>query len=334
MALVFRADGLDGGEKLLLLAYANHTDAHGYCWPSEQRLADCCGTSLSTVARQKRSLTAKGLLKSVRRINPRTGEPITNLTRLNVTLLESMRRPERSYDDDMVQQITFEGDQPGSDLLKCHSDRYPLSDRQVPPVNMAGTPCQSDRQNLIEPSVETSPPPPRAPLELVPPQAEDRGGGGDAPQQQEEQNNAAAAFVDRLPYRGRIPGPRQRTHLIERVGAALTAGWTEWALRVQLTEETDSAKSLAAVYRHRLDPENLPAAPPLPRPRTGGEEPARPQREKCSGCGCPIRKQEDVSDSLCKTCREDQAPKRPRRVVVDHDTARKASAVRSGIVKG
>jgi hypothetical protein len=159
MAMVFAAEGLDGGEKLLLLAYTNYTDPHGYCWPSEQRLADDCGTSLSTVARQKRSLKAKKLLKSVRRINPKTGEPISNLSRVNLPLLASMSRPNRSYDDNVMQQISFDEDTPeDSDLLKCHSDGYPLSDRQVPTVKMTGTPGQSDSQSLSDP--------PREPVEI------------------------------------------------------------------------------------------------------------------------------------------------------------------------
>lgn len=161
MALVFAAEGLDGSEKLLLLAYTNYTDPHGYCWPSEHRLADDCGTSVSTVARQKRNLKKRGLLKSVRRINPRTGEPISNLSRINLPLLASMRRPSHGYDDDMVQRITFEEDdeEQVGDLLKCHSDGYPLSDRQVPPSKMTGTPCQSDSQSLTDP--------PREPVEIL-----------------------------------------------------------------------------------------------------------------------------------------------------------------------
>lgn len=304
MAMVFRASGLDGGEKLLMLAYTNHTDHHGYCWPSEQRLADICGTSLSTVARQKRSLKAKGLLKSVRRINPKTGEPISNLTRINLPLLESMRRQDRAYDDDLMQQITFDEapEHPG-DLLKCHSDGYPLSDRQVPPSKMTGTPCQSDRQTLIDPSGETTTSSRPTAVLLAQSASQDGGGGGDAPQQPEVPDAVAAAFVDRLPYRGRIPGPRQRDHLISRVSAALAAGWTEMALRVQLTEETDSAKSLAAVYRHRLEPEQLPAAPPLPRPRTGDEGLRQVQKAKCPECHRPLRN--STEDALCSDCRED-----------------------------
>lgn len=129
------------------------------------------------------------------------------------------------------------------------------------------------------------------------------GGGGDAPQQEEQQDAAAAAFVDRLPYRGRIPGPRQRAHLIDRVGTALAAGWTEWDLRAQLTDETDSAKSLAAVYRHRLSPEELPVAPPLPKPRMGDQAPQQVRKAKCPECHRPLRN--SPQDALCSDCRED-----------------------------
>lgn len=135
------------------------------------------------------------------------------------------------------------------------------------------------------------------------------GGGGDAPQQKEEPNPVAAAFVDCLPYRGRIPGPRQRDYLIQRVSEALAAGWSENKLRVQLTEETESAKSLAAVYRHRLAPENLPAAPPLPKPRTGSDEPLSEASGslyvKCLGSRCGHRKMLPTHDGLCRDCRED-----------------------------
>jgi hypothetical protein len=146
--------------------------------------------------------------------------------------------------------------------------------------------------------------PSRPPMHLVPSVAEDQGGGGgDAPQQQEEQDSVAASFVDRLPYGARVPGPRQRAHLIDRVSAALAAGWTECALRVQLTEETESAKSLSAVYRHRLDPDNLPAAPPIPAPRTGEQASQQARKAKCPECHRPLRN--STEDTLCSDCRED-----------------------------
>ncbi len=134
------------------------------------------------------------------------------------------------------------------------------------------------------------------------PSTEEEGGGGDAPQK-EEQTAAAAAFVDRLPFGARLPGPRQRQHLVERVAAALDAGWSEWALKVQLTSETATAKSLAAVYRHRLDPENLPEAPPVPAQRGGEAPPAASRKAKCPECHRPLR--DSAEDALCSDCRKD-----------------------------
>lgn len=171
MAMVFAADGLNGSETLLLLGYTNYTDPHGYCWPSEKRLADDCGTSVSTVARTKRALIERGLVKSVRRVNPKTGEPISNLTRVNLPLLASMKRKSKHYDDDVIGEITFEEaaeapngassndpaeDKTAPDLLTSQSDSYPPSDCYAPPVNMTGTPLQSDSQSTIDPSVDPS----------------------------------------------------------------------------------------------------------------------------------------------------------------------------------
>lgn len=128
------------------------------------------------------------------------------------------------------------------------------------------------------------------------------GGGGDAPQQ-EEQDEIAAAFVDSLPYRGRVPGPQQRAHLIQRVAYAFSIGWKEGTLWAQLTHETDTAKSLPAVYRHRLSPEQLPAAPQLPAPRAGDQPPSRTRKAECPECHRPLRN--STEDALCSDCRED-----------------------------
>lgn len=131
------------------------------------------------------------------------------------------------------------------------------------------------------------------------------GGGGDAPQQMQDQDPRAAQFVDSLPYRGRIPGQRQRAHLIERVTVAFADGWTSHALRDQLISETDSAKSLSAVFRHRLAPENLPPAPKLPTPREAAPErrTGLPLKPKCPECHRPLTNA--TEDALCSTCREE-----------------------------
>lgn len=168
MGMVFAAEGLDGSEKLLLLGYTNWTDPYGYCWPSELRLADDCGISRSTVQRAKRKLAKKKLLKSVRRKNAK-GEPISNLSRVNLPLLASMARKRVTYDDNLIDQITFDDDtqgdpeatlrgtpdnpEPPSDLLTRHSDSYPGSDRLVPRGKMTRTPGQNDSQSRSDPVV-------------------------------------------------------------------------------------------------------------------------------------------------------------------------------------
>lgn len=154
-----------------------------------------------------------------------------------------------------------------------------------------------------EPGERTSSSPVREEQQDAAASAPEGGGGGDEAPQQEEQDAVAAAFVDRLPYRGRVPGPRQRAHLIGAVSAALAAGWSEFALKQQLTDETDSAKSLPAVYRHRLQPEELPAAPPLPTPRTAQEDVPRARKAQCPECRRPLVNASE--DTLCRDCRED-----------------------------
>lgn len=112
ISMVLEAEGLDGPEKLLLIAYCNRTDDHGYCWPGQQRLADDCGTSPATVKRVKRKLIEKKLIASQRRLDPKTGEPITNLTRVNLDLLAAMKRQPTDYDDNVIEQLTFAADAP------------------------------------------------------------------------------------------------------------------------------------------------------------------------------------------------------------------------------
>src|SRR5690606_25155343 len=82
------------------------------CWPGQQRLADDCGTSLATVKRTKKRLIEKKLIASMRRVDPRTGEPISNLTRVNLELLAAMRRKPVDYDDNVVEMLTFADDVP------------------------------------------------------------------------------------------------------------------------------------------------------------------------------------------------------------------------------
>ncbi len=158
--MVFEAGGLSASEKILLAAYCNHTDAHGYCWPGVSRLADETGMSERTVQRTNALLRKKQLIKSVHRINPKTGEQITNLTRVNLALLASLKRPPKDYGDNLIDEITF-GDGDEDAFLPVERGRQSVT---PPGVNLSPPPRQSvaPRGDTVtpktaqEPSVETS----------------------------------------------------------------------------------------------------------------------------------------------------------------------------------
>jgi hypothetical protein len=73
--------------------------------------------------------------------------------------------------------------------------------------------------------------------------------GGEEPSTTDD---PATAFVDALPYGRQVPNRSTRDRLIARTRDAYSAGWTPLALQRHLTDDTRSAKSLVAVYLHRL----------------------------------------------------------------------------------
>ncbi|PNG19435.1 hypothetical protein C1J00_25695 [Streptomyces cahuitamycinicus] len=166
MSMVLEAEGLDGPEKLLLIAYCNRTDDHGYCWPGQQRLADDCGTSPATVKRVKRKLVEKKLIASMRRVDPKTGEPITNLTRVNLELLASMKRPDKEYDDNVIERLTFDAAAPRPTKKRKAprgSGKAPdqvMAQDEPDPVDNPGTPSdQVMAQDEPGPGLKMSPTP-------------------------------------------------------------------------------------------------------------------------------------------------------------------------------
>ncbi|MFD0393373.1 hypothetical protein ACFQ3Z_16200 [Streptomyces nogalater] len=65
-------------------------------------------------------------------------------------------------------------------------------------------------------------------------------------------DDPATTFVDGLPYGRQVPNRSTRERLVAGVRNAYAAGWTPRALQRHLTDDTRSAKSLVAVYLHRL----------------------------------------------------------------------------------
>lgn len=106
MQMAFDAGSLTSAEKSVLLAYCNFTDAHGYCWPGIERISDMTGASPRTVKRTRAALTERGLLGSKRRLT-KSGQSITSMTRVNLDMLASLKRPPRVYDDNVIEEITF-----------------------------------------------------------------------------------------------------------------------------------------------------------------------------------------------------------------------------------
>ncbi|MBM9509947.1 helix-turn-helix domain-containing protein [Actinacidiphila acididurans] len=155
MAMVFAADGIDAKERLLLLAYTNRCDDHGFCWPGEERLIAETGMSASTLRRAKKELTDMGLVKSVRR--PDT----SSMTRINLKLLASMKRPDRPYDDNLIEKFGFaedreETEKAAPDLRTVQDDLTVRSSWPGGQVKMTPGPGQDDLETLSEPSVELS----------------------------------------------------------------------------------------------------------------------------------------------------------------------------------
>lgn len=259
MGLVFAADGLDGSEKLLLLGLTNYTDPHGYCWPSEARLADECGTSRSTVQRVKRKLAARGLVKSVRRVNPKTGEPISNLTRVNLRMLESMSRGGKAYDDDIVDALTFES---ASDLLKGHSDSGLQSDPGYesdwsrPRVKMTPTLSQNDSQSLIDPVENPSSRVPK-PRPAAPPVKTEEEGSTATPEQQR-----ARLFLMRLPAPWAL-GPADAAKVAPVLAAAVDRLGLDYddRLAAQIAHNDFGINNFASVIETKRIPNLRPAAP-------------------------------------------------------------------------
>ncbi|WP_433357931.1 helix-turn-helix domain-containing protein (plasmid) [Microtetraspora malaysiensis] len=315
IAMVYEAGGMEANEKHLLGAYCNHTDGHGYCWPGIDRLADETGMSVRTVKRVNAALKAKNLIRSVRRVNPKTGEPITNLTRVNLRLLASMKRPEKRYEDDLINEITFDDEEQETpaDLLMCQSDTHPGSDWHVGRgqidtwvgVNLAP-------KTSIETSVEL---PSSSLLHDAAAQQShehrnEEGEGAILSRDNHERGvsetpgGCAAAWVLDLPWK-RQPGTGQRERLAVLVDRAWASGWTPEALRRELTAELDGARSLYAVWLSRL--EQLPATP-AERPAPAHRDPAKPSGPlvllDCTACGNEFKAPASETVHRCEDCRE------------------------------
>ncbi|QBQ56200.1 helix-turn-helix domain-containing protein [Nitrosococcus wardiae] len=74
---------LKPGEKLVLLAIADHADGEGTCWPGYEGVAEKCGMSRRAVIKHIKSLEAEGYIAIKRRRNGNhQGSNIYSISRL------------------------------------------------------------------------------------------------------------------------------------------------------------------------------------------------------------------------------------------------------------
>jgi hypothetical protein len=218
----------------------------------------------------------------------------------------------------MIQQITFDDADEPTDLLKCHPDRYPPSDRQVPPVKMTGTPRQDDSQSLTDP--------PREPVEILldgrsPSTSGSRGSsaGGSAasgktkPPFSREQRAQYDAFVKALPAPLAVLVPRGLPDaLVRAVLAAVDLGNPEEGRTVEQLVEYRLMPKWDRYYSSRDQ------AGPLEKPV--GVLVAMLRRDaECGDSRCDERVNVDTGEA-CRSCEMRAVDRR-----ADRDKERQAS---------
>lgn len=271
MAMVFEANGLSGPEKLLLLAYANYTDAYGYCWPGIDRLIADTGTSKATVVRTRKALEKQNLLRHQRRTS-REGRQSTNLYRINLDKLRALRRPRRQFDDDML-GLEFEDEERpepekgASDQPRFQNDTPP-SQNDTPPsqneppggFNLIPPPSQSDTPSVIDPSEDPSRPDAREAttlgdvvktLRLAPPESgrtDERVSIEKEPEADEViDRDTATALVQRVNFSRVGARESQVWQIRDAVARALAAGYNASQVQAYLQDKVRQAKTVKFV---------------------------------------------------------------------------------------
>lgn len=296
MVAVFEADaakyGLKTRHKALLLAYANHSNKHGYCWPGTKLLMNETGMGESTLQRVKAELVDMDLIG----VKPRfaaDGSQISNLVRLNVERLRAMRWEGRDDTEDLIDAITFEEDGTSSQVAggsQIEGGEGPNLGGTPPQIEEGGGPDLGPKPSE-EPSEE--PPPPSPPSHESPASATAgdapaaRGEGEGSPEEtrrapagsvpspraaaegqdaeRDERLAAARRLLEALPAPIR-PGGRTVRALAPAVADALAAGWTPETLTARLTADLPATvRSVRALLTHRLD--DLPPPPLAEEPR-------------------------------------------------------------------
>lgn len=252
MALVFEADDLSGPHKLLLLAYTNYTDPHGYCWPGIERLAADTGTSARTVKRTRKELEARNLLRHQRRTKG-SGKSETNLYRVNIEKLRAMRRRPSDFEDNWL-GLEF-------------TDEPEPSDAPDQPKCQSAPPATSRSANLRPSPVQSAPPgggnlhpdPSSDPSEIHHPDPE--GGRTEMASPATDKHLIATELVGRVRQRGEFARvgayESQVWQVRDDVEVALAAGHSSAAIEAYLSAKLDIADKVVFV-RRAFEPTRLP----------------------------------------------------------------------------
>jgi hypothetical protein len=142
-----------------------------------------------------------------------------------------------------------------SHAVEPHADGRPHK-KTIP----LGKKISSEKTTSSSPAEPVGTEPPAVPVDVT-----DGGGGGGS-----DLRSTAEYIAGALDYRGKPPDKQQRKVIEVRLAAALGAGWSMDGLAVYLDLGDAAVNSPAAVYAHRLHPDRLPDAGPLPAPAARG----------------------------------------------------------------
>lgn len=259
--MVFNADGLTSNEKLLLLAYTEYTDPHGYCWPGMTRLAAMTGMSESTIKRTRKVLESKSLLRHQRRASA-AGDPTSNMYRINLDKLATMRAAPRTFDDNLMAALEF-SDTPSEQQI-VHPDPTPGHPDPTPGQSDRGVGSGWTHGGVTVTSYSESDPR----EDSSDPEADDGRTEPAAPEKEEKGIEPEAETVLGAVDISKLgPRPRQRRQLTEAVGAALGSGYSSTQLTGYLRSKTSEARTmkylLGAVTPERLAEEISESTPRL-----------------------------------------------------------------------
>ncbi|MFF4902858.1 hypothetical protein [Streptomyces sp. NPDC001068] len=225
MNLVFQADGLKVGQFAFLMACANHTDDRGYVIAHMQQLADEAHMPLRTAQAKRAELERLRLLKAAPRYSPKNGAQIANLFRINVDLLQSMKRAPRDYGPSLVEELTFDAPQMENRSSDPHADSAPPPARSAPPpadlappgADLAGA-GGADFAPLLLPSSSPS----SSPSSLSP-VAGDADAAGDVPPDGEREIEAAPEGDN--PSGAEVPHQREGSDKSAAAGGRIVAAY-------------------------------------------------------------------------------------------------------------